>query len=302
MSKTVNIKILLRNDTSANWHTNNPILSKGEMGIQIDTKKFKFGDGITPWNELDYGVGDDVPLADNLTDGLMSKQDYIKLNNIETGAEVNVQSDWSATEGDAAILNKPTTLAGYGITDAMTAQAITQAISQAINNAVTTVFSYKGTKQTIQSLPSTNNKTGDVWHVTETQGEYVWNGSSWEELGSIIDLTGYLQQVSIAGISLTPSNYTITAEQLKTNLGLGTAAYKNVETTIEKNSSSQNLPTAAAIASFLAANATKVEESEINGNIKIENQEVNVYTLPDTVLQSTDILLLDCGNSLTNYN
>ena len=302
MSKTVSIKILLRNDTSSNWSTNNPVLSKGEMGIQTDTRKFKFGDGIKSWNALDYGAGSDLPKATSSADGLMSKEDYAKLQGIQSGAEVNVQSDWNASTGDAAILNKPTTLAGYGITDAMTAQAITQAISDAVNNAVSTVFTYKGTKATVQALPSSGNKTGDVWHVTATEGQYVWNGSSWEELGSIIDLTGYLQQVNIAGITLTPSSYTISVQQLKTNLGLGSAAYVDTEATIQKNSVSTNVPTAAAVAAFLAANATKVESSTTNGNIKVDNQEMTVYTLPNTVLHSTDILLLDCGSSSTNYS
>lgn len=34
--------------------------------------------------------------------------DHTKLNGIATGAEVNVQSDWNASSGDAQILNKPT--------------------------------------------------------------------------------------------------------------------------------------------------------------------------------------------------
>ena len=41
-----------------------------------------------------------------------------------TDAEANVQADWTATSGDALILNKPTTLAGYGITDAVTSTTI----------------------------------------------------------------------------------------------------------------------------------------------------------------------------------
>ena len=40
-----------------------------------------------------------------------------KLEGIAAGAEVNVNADWNATEGDAQILNKPNTLTGYGITD-----------------------------------------------------------------------------------------------------------------------------------------------------------------------------------------
>jgi len=33
MSKTLNTKILLRNDLAATWSTNNPTLAKGELGI-----------------------------------------------------------------------------------------------------------------------------------------------------------------------------------------------------------------------------------------------------------------------------
>jgi hypothetical protein len=40
--------------------------------------------------------------------GLMSSTDKTKLDGIATGAEVNVQSDWNATTGDAFIKNKPT--------------------------------------------------------------------------------------------------------------------------------------------------------------------------------------------------
>ena len=36
--------------------------------------------------------------------------DALKLSGIEEGAEVNVQSDWNASNGDAFILNKPTTI------------------------------------------------------------------------------------------------------------------------------------------------------------------------------------------------
>ena len=45
-----------------------------------------------------------------------------KLDGITAGAEINVNPDWNATSGDAMILNKPTTIAGYGITDANTNQ------------------------------------------------------------------------------------------------------------------------------------------------------------------------------------
>ena len=63
----------------------------------------------------------------NATTASFLAADKTKLNSIEAGAEVNVQSDWNATTGDAQILNKPTTLSGYGITDALLASAYTAA-------------------------------------------------------------------------------------------------------------------------------------------------------------------------------
>lgn len=51
---TLKTKILLRNDTKANWTSANPVLGKGEIGIETDTRLFKFGDGITNWNALKY--------------------------------------------------------------------------------------------------------------------------------------------------------------------------------------------------------------------------------------------------------
>ena len=56
----------------------------------------------------------------------LSTEDYTtaeksKLAGLASGAEVNVNADWDATSGDAEILNKPTTLSGYGITDAESA-------------------------------------------------------------------------------------------------------------------------------------------------------------------------------------
>ncbi|MBN2842868.1 MAG: hypothetical protein JXM68_07245, partial [Sedimentisphaerales bacterium] len=51
-------------------------------------------------------------------DGYMSATDKAKLDGVAAGAEENVNADWDAIDGDAQILNKPTTIAGYGITDA----------------------------------------------------------------------------------------------------------------------------------------------------------------------------------------
>ena len=49
------VQIQLRNDTAANWTSNDPVLAVGEMGVETDTDLFKLGDGATAWTALGYG-------------------------------------------------------------------------------------------------------------------------------------------------------------------------------------------------------------------------------------------------------
>ena len=69
---------------------------------------------------------------------------------------------------------------------------------------IATVFDFKGTVATVADLPTTG-RVGDVYHVTAANAEYVCVQASttdpqadavWEELGTDIDLSGYIQKVS----------------------------------------------------------------------------------------------------------
>ena len=61
-----NVRIALKNDTKANWSSKNPVLLKGEVGIEFDPSvtdnsyvvKFKIGDGSKNWADLDYFGGE----------------------------------------------------------------------------------------------------------------------------------------------------------------------------------------------------------------------------------------------------
>ena len=56
---TLKTRILLRNDTAANWEANKTtVLKKGEIGIEIDTNKMKIGDGVTAYGKLKYFGGE----------------------------------------------------------------------------------------------------------------------------------------------------------------------------------------------------------------------------------------------------
>ena len=56
------------------------------------------------------GTNATVPMANFTQAGLMTSVQNNKLASIDDNADVNVQSDWDATTGDALILNKPTTI------------------------------------------------------------------------------------------------------------------------------------------------------------------------------------------------
>lgn len=48
------MKIQLRNDTTPNWESYNPILAPGEVGVDTSEGKIKVGDGSTSWLNLPY--------------------------------------------------------------------------------------------------------------------------------------------------------------------------------------------------------------------------------------------------------
>ena len=101
-TKTLNTKIIIRNDTAEVWTTKNSILSKGEFGVENDTNKFKIGDGSTAWKDLAYAGADQAAIEniiaqnrDNLykytrTDASQSDADAIAA---ALGGNVAVQGD-----------------------------------------------------------------------------------------------------------------------------------------------------------------------------------------------------------------
>lgn len=83
-----------------------------------------------------------------------------------------------------------------------------------------TVFDLKGTKATIQDLPTTGNEIGDVWYVTAEQVGYIWlnDGATdkWEQFGAPIDLSGYVQYIDIINdLTSTATNKALSAYQGK---------------------------------------------------------------------------------------
>lgn len=103
-TKTLNTKIIMRNDTAENWTTKNPTLSKGEFGVENDTNKFKIGDGATAWKELAYAGADETVIKSIINEN----RDTCSYVDLTAGQE---DADGLATittpkQGDTAIIRK----------------------------------------------------------------------------------------------------------------------------------------------------------------------------------------------------
>ena len=40
--------------TAVDWSRSNPVLLAGEIGVELDTCRFKVGNGVDQWNDLGY--------------------------------------------------------------------------------------------------------------------------------------------------------------------------------------------------------------------------------------------------------
>lgn len=124
----------------------------------------------------------------------------------------------TASEGVAGVIQIATDQeaeTGTNTTKAVNPKQLQTAI-QGLGN----VFDLKGTKATVQDLPSTGNEIGDVWYVASEQVGYIWlndgTQDKWEQFGSPIDLSGYVQYVDIINnLTSTATNKVLSAYQGK---------------------------------------------------------------------------------------
>ena len=68
-----------------------------------------------------------------------------------------------------------------------------------IDGKVSGVFHFKDTLESIDMLPVENNIIGDVYQVGEH--EYVWNGTTWVELGFVVDLSNYATKTDVNNVA-----------------------------------------------------------------------------------------------------
>jgi len=82
-----------RRGTAAQWTSANPILSAAEIGFEVDTNKFKIGDGTNRWADLVYFTADAAAAIQDLIDGAPDLLDTLN----ELAASIGDNPDFIGT-------------------------------------------------------------------------------------------------------------------------------------------------------------------------------------------------------------
>lgn len=103
-SKTLNTRIQIRNDLAATWTEKNPVLLKGEMGVETDTRKIKIGDGLNKWSALGYSGADVADIEKVIADNRDTTYS-LEPTGEQTDAQV-LSTIESPKDGDTAIIKR----------------------------------------------------------------------------------------------------------------------------------------------------------------------------------------------------
>lgn len=95
------VRIQFRRGYASEWAASNPVMAEGEVGLELDTGRFKLGDGLTPWNTIAYATGPAGPAGADGAPGATGPQGNPTTVNGHVGASITLTaSDVGAVASD----------------------------------------------------------------------------------------------------------------------------------------------------------------------------------------------------------
>ena len=142
--------------------------------------------------------------------------------------------------------------------------AILSDLVSQIDAKLTSAMHYKGSVATLEDLsPAFKGEMGDVYNVIATGKNYAWDGTQWDELSGVMDLSAYKTDAENEAKYLQIANFSTKAEaegfRTETEIkGLISTAFTDYGFgTLAKKSEVAKSDLAAALAAELDAKATK---------------------------------------------
>lgn len=266
--------IKIRRDTAANWATNNPILGLGEPGLELDTRKVKYGDGASNWNTLQYQASTYVlPTASISTVGGV-RIDGTSITISPSGiisASVNSQyqlptattSILGGVKIDGASINidQSGTISTVPANTRATAAAI---FTNGINSGIS--FSYNNlTGVMTTTVTGGSGGTGGITGLTIQAGS-VQQGQA----NAITTLNYTAGGISVAGAVATIGSPTVLSSVTSLAFATGVAVNTiSADTTLAANSDSV-IPTQKAVKGYVDAVSPQYNNVSLTGNTTIQ--------------------------------
>lgn len=206
MAETVKYRFVWRGRTAANWAALNEVLLDKEAGIELDTmpRRWKIGDGVTPWNSLPYQSGIDIDDT-NIGDGRALVWDAA-----------------DDTHKYADVVKTVVAGANVFIDDSDPSSPVIDSTLGAVN--------LKGRVADYSSLPSSGNTAGDAYVNDADKLIYVWDGAAWPADGGGLVISGLVPPVGggylLSGTLNLPSNPGIFLETIVGGVKYRVPAYE----------------------------------------------------------------------------
>ena len=144
----------------------------------------------------------------NLKQDELTAGDLIEIN--ETTNTIKVINVYNKTEIDNLLNNKQGELTAG---DLIEINKATNTIGvknvynkEEIDSIVASSFHYKGSVATENDLPTENNKIGDVWNILNTGSNFAWDGTTWDNLAGVVDLSNYYSKIETNNLLNTKQN------------------------------------------------------------------------------------------------
>lgn len=306
--KTLNTRIILRNDTSENFQSINPILLKGEIGLEIDTLRYKIGDGSTKWNDITSfkHISNDEYLKLQKIIELVDKDELGKVNDVTVNGESVLGEDKVAkiiigdvtyseetqevsheTFTQSIILHKISKTGKYSdllekpnVIDNLDSTSITDILSANQGNVL---------KKMIQNIAQAKSFS------TISDMVSALNGYSNTELKIAMNL--YIQALNVPDFwvySVEETNVTysyVSDDELINKInqdGFIQIGYYKISKLETDKVDLTNYYNKSQIDGFI---------STINGSISTLSDKITAIENDETILRTTDILILNGGNS-----
>lgn len=302
MATNLNTRIISRNDIASNWESANPILMKGEIGIEINTRKAKVGDGVKPWLELPYFNVRPEDLT-GLGYGDMLKSVYDTNNNgkvdtAETAEKLKTPVTIAGVSFDGSA-NISITKTNVGLGNVDNTSDVNKPVSTAQASAIANAISDSEAKLGTAATKDVGVATGNVV-VVESNGKI---NTSLIPSVAITDTFTAASEAAMLALSDAEKGDVCVRTDINKTFILRQNGYNILANWIELRTPTDTVVSVNGMIGSVVLTTTNIDEGS-NKYYTEERVDANFITHSSTelkdsssLIRATDVLILDGGNA-----